>query len=473
LATGFHIVDTHSYISSSRWEEALQKILEYYLRVGSFWNLFAWEFAISYQDNNNTNLTTTMTLSLRADDRIPLQSMDKWANMGGWGGEHYTGMHGGGMFYHSNSNNNNNVNEILLPQLMMSQGFGCGGVSEAPNQVVGHLESPRSLDSLLRSSNSSSMADSTSEMNCCATTGDDGEGQGATSQIPTTTTPLLQSPTFLSSRGRGKSKESGDESRSLSIPVASADNNVLKRQFEEPGDVWGEKLQPSPKLPKRHAEDEAILFAENFQDGGAASGYNNNIGEFAGMSSPVDPLANLPPTPFNADTTSPAMAGMRSILFPAPLQVPSMEEIAKSRPKRRNVKISKDPQSVAARHRRERISDRIRVLQRLVPGGTKMDTASMLDEAIHYVKFLKLQLQTLEQIGNNCDAQFGAQIANAARPFDLNCAAYQQASPCPATTANMVHQFSSPSSAWPGPPVGASPFCGQVFPDTMQEQFCH
>ncbi|GJN30633.1 hypothetical protein PR202_gb18955 [Eleusine coracana subsp. coracana] len=54
-----------------------------------------------------------------------------------------------------------------------------------------------------------------------------------------------------------------------------------------------------------------------------------------------------------------------------------------------------DPQSLYARKRRERINERLKVLQNLVPNGTKVDISTMLEEAVQYVKFLQLQIKLL------------------------------------------------------------------------------
>ncbi|CAO2040977.1 unnamed protein product [Urochloa humidicola] len=56
---------------------------------------------------------------------------------------------------------------------------------------------------------------------------------------------------------------------------------------------------------------------------------------------------------------------------------------------------TKDPQSLAAKNRRERISEKLRTLQELVPNGTKVDLVTMLEKAISYVKFLQLQVKVL------------------------------------------------------------------------------
>ncbi|KAL3614340.1 hypothetical protein CASFOL_042414 [Castilleja foliolosa] len=54
-----------------------------------------------------------------------------------------------------------------------------------------------------------------------------------------------------------------------------------------------------------------------------------------------------------------------------------------------------DSQSLYARKRREKINERLKVLQKLVPNGTKVDISTMLEEAVQYVKFLQVQIKLL------------------------------------------------------------------------------
>ncbi|XP_004292132.1 PREDICTED: transcription factor bHLH85-like [Fragaria vesca subsp. vesca] len=79
-----------------------------------------------------------------------------------------------------------------------------------------------------------------------------------------------------------------------------------------------------------------------------------------------------------------------SSLSPKEDAVPDLN--GKSRARRGS---ASDPQSLYARKRREKINERLRVLQNLVPNGTKVDISTMLEEAVHYVKFLQLQIKLL------------------------------------------------------------------------------
>lgn len=56
------------------------------------------------------------------------------------------------------------------------------------------------------------------------------------------------------------------------------------------------------------------------------------------------------------------------------------------------------PRSALARQRRQKLSDKTRCLQKLLPWDKKMDIATMLEEACKYVKFLQAQLLALQSM---------------------------------------------------------------------------
>ncbi|KAI5019613.1 hypothetical protein ZWY2020_044501 [Hordeum vulgare] len=71
--------------------------------------------------------------------------------------------------------------------------------------------------------------------------------------------------------------------------------------------------------------------------------------------------------------------------------------VALSAPRKsgRKSRAAMDSQSNYAKRRRHKINERLRVLQHLIPNGTKVDISTMLEEAVQYVKFLHLQIKLL------------------------------------------------------------------------------
>lgn len=143
------------------------------------------------------------------------------------------------------------------------------------------------------------------------------------------------------------------------------------------------KVDTARLLGKRLRDAEAVLTRPantapftNFTGGGIAVGSNNGQ---AGQQSSYELALSQP----QAQSSPPP--GIVAAPAPAP---------ARPRVRARRGQAT-DPHSIAERQRRERIAERMKALQELVPNCSKTDKAAMLDEIIEYVKFLQLQVKVL------------------------------------------------------------------------------
>ncbi|XP_022726897.1 transcription factor bHLH117-like [Durio zibethinus] len=77
------------------------------------------------------------------------------------------------------------------------------------------------------------------------------------------------------------------------------------------------------------------------------------------------------------------------------------------------------PHSGLARKRRQKLSEKTRCLQKLMPWDKKMDTGTMLQEAYKYIRFLQAQISILQSMPITSSFVSGEHI-NAPFAFDYN-----------------------------------------------------
>ncbi|XP_072962937.1 transcription factor bHLH52-like isoform X2 [Typha angustifolia] len=82
-----------------------------------------------------------------------------------------------------------------------------------------------------------------------------------------------------------------------------------------------------------------------------------------------------------------------------------MPEFVAPRPEKKTSNGCLSAQSVAARQRRKRISEKTQELGRLIPGGNKMNTAEMFQAAYKYVKFMQAQGEKLQLLLGSTNVQ--------------------------------------------------------------------
>ncbi|KAL6206106.1 hypothetical protein ACLB2K_023355 [Fragaria x ananassa] len=114
-----------------------------------------------------------------------------------------------------------------------------------------------------------------------------------------------------------------------------------------------------------------------------------------GFSSAFVPNPCPRPEYFPGAFTAPALDFQHAEVVDGSTRKPSVENVGKKVEER-----SVSPQSIAARERRRKITEKTQELGKLVPGGSKMNTAEMLTAAYSYVKFLQAQMGILQFMGS-------------------------------------------------------------------------
>ncbi|RCV15432.1 hypothetical protein SEVIR_3G056500v4 [Setaria viridis] len=145
--------------------------------------------------------------------------------------------------------------------------------------------------------------------------------------------------------------------------------------------------------------------------------------------------------------------------------------------------------NLSERRRRDRINEKMRALQELIPNCNKIDKASMLEEAIEYLKTLQLQVQMMSmgtglcvppmllpamQMPHPMAAHFphlgmglGFSMGAAAAAFDMARAAGVHF-PCPPMAMPPGPMFGVPGQAMPPPAAAAFAHMATAPPEQME-----
>ncbi|KAF7831082.1 putative transcription factor bHLH086 [Senna tora] len=180
-------------------------------------------------------------------------------------------------------------------------------------------------------------------------------------------------------------------------PIITSGESLLSFQQKDQC-VWNQIRNSDPRLIQ---DFNSFQTASNYQNGPKQKHHQGEGSSYGGWVYSEEPNAPSGNNALLHESSAPKEASSSSSSIHKRHSVGESMQASKKQcstsktPKPTKSSPSKDPQSIAAKNRRERISERLKILQELVPNGSKVDLVTMLEKAISYVKFLQLQVKVL------------------------------------------------------------------------------